>query len=154
MFRDAKLFIHRWRKFLEWLWQQNGTPGQLARGLASGVFSGCFPFFGVQTLIGIALARIIKGNVLLAAVGTWISNPITYVPIYWLNYKLGCCFLGHRETIPNLELITLDGFIREGWLFTSRILIGSTFTGSIAALLTFLFAYLILKRKARFRRRN
>ena len=34
--------LNRW---LQWIWQQEGTPGQRARGLAAGVFCGCFPFF-------------------------------------------------------------------------------------------------------------
>ncbi|MFO0103826.1 MAG: DUF2062 domain-containing protein, partial [Cyanobium sp.] len=57
--------------------------GERARGLAAGIFCGCFPFFGLQTLLGIGLASVLRGNHLLAAAGTWISNPFTYVPLYW-----------------------------------------------------------------------
>ena len=74
---------------MRWIWQQEGSPGQRARGLAAGIFCGCFPFFGLQTLLGIALASVVRGNHLLAAAGTWISNPFTYVPLYWFNYHVG-----------------------------------------------------------------
>ena len=79
--------IKRIRKFISWLWNQKGLPSQRALGLAVGIFSGCFPFFGFQTLVGIFFAKIWKANALLAAVGTWISNPFTYVPLYLLNYR-------------------------------------------------------------------
>ena len=29
-----------------------------------------------------------RGNIYLAALGTWISNPLTYVPLYYFNYKV------------------------------------------------------------------
>lgn len=65
----------RFRLWIRWLWEQEGSHGQRARGLAAGVCCGCFPFFGLQTL--------------LAAAGTWISHPLTYVPLYWFNDQLG-----------------------------------------------------------------
>ena len=74
MLRKAQ---QRLQRGLQWLWQQEGTPGQRARGLAAGIFCGCFPIFGLQTLVGIAMASVVRGNHLLAAAGTWISNPFT-----------------------------------------------------------------------------
>ena len=66
-----------YKKILSLFRSQNGSPFFNAKGLAIGVFSGCFPFFGFQTLIGIFFAKIAKGNIVLAAIGTWISNPFT-----------------------------------------------------------------------------
>ena len=80
------------KKILSLFRNQNGSPFFNAKGLAIGVFSGCFPFFGFQTLIGVFFAKLAKGNVLLAAIGTWISNPFTYIPLYYLNYKVGSIF--------------------------------------------------------------
>ena len=51
----------RLQRSLQWIWQQEGTPGQRARGLAAGIFCGCFPIFGLQTLVGIALASVVRG---------------------------------------------------------------------------------------------
>ena len=67
----------RLRRGLQWLWEQEGTPGQRARGLAAGVFCGCFPFFGLQIVLSIGVASLARGNHLLAAAGTLVSNPIT-----------------------------------------------------------------------------
>jgi uncharacterized protein (DUF2062 family) len=118
---------------LRWLWRQEGTPGQRARGLAAGVFMGCFPFFGLQTLLGVALASVVRGNHLLAAAGTWISNPFTYVPLYWFNYRLGCLVLGPGRGWPGLASLRDGSLWQLGWDFGARILLGSSLVGMVAA---------------------
>lgn len=79
------------------------TPQALARGLGIGCFAGMFPFFGLQTAMALVLAIPLRGNKIVAAAATWISNPFTYVPIYWFNYKLGSLLLRH-EYRPFSEL--------------------------------------------------
>ena len=126
---------NRFQHFLAWMWEQKGTPAMRARGFAVGVFSGCFPLFGLQTIMGVALAALFRGNPLLAAIGTWISNPITYLPLYWFNYQVGCFFLGKGPVLPNLEELTFKHFWSHGWLLGSRILLGSALVGAIIAIL-------------------
>ncbi|PZV01040.1 MULTISPECIES: DUF2062 domain-containing protein [unclassified Synechococcus] len=123
----------RLRRALLWLWEQEGSHGQRARGLAAGIFCGCFPFFGLQTILGIGLASLLRGNHLLAAAGTWISNPITYLPLYWFNYQLGSWMLGPGRGWPSLEVIRQEGIWDLGWSFSSRILLGSTVVGLLAS---------------------
>jgi uncharacterized protein len=123
----------RIRALLAWLWAQEGSHEQRARGLAAGIFCGCFPFFGLQTLLGMALASLLRGNHLLAAAGTWISNPITYVPLYWFNYRLGCWLLGPGQDWPGAEALRADAFTSLGWSVASRLLLGSTLVGVVCA---------------------
>ncbi len=131
------------KKILSLIWQQNGSAFFNAKGIAVGVFSGCFPFFGFQTIIGIFLAQLIKGNLVLAAIGTWISNPLTYVPLYLFNLKVGSFFIKNNvDNILNKELFGKDLW-SQGWLFTIRLIIGSTlvgiFLGLLIGCLTFYF---------------
>ena len=116
-----------------WLWHQDGTPGQRARGLAAGVFMGCFPFFGLQTLLGVALASVVRGNHLLAEAGTCISNPFTYVPLYWFNYNLGCRLLGPGRPWPGADQLLDASIWSFGWEFGSRLLLGSALVGTVSA---------------------
>ena len=136
----------RLRKFILWIWKQDGSPAQRARGIAVGVFSGCFPFFGLQSLLGLMLASLFKGNHLLAVAGTWISNPFTYIPLYWLNFKIGSFLLG-EGTLVNRSFLTLNKqeLWEGGWLFSIRLLIGSTLVGSILGLSLGFMCYLLLK---------
>ena len=143
-----QLFINVLRKcrtFLRWLWRQEGTPAKRARGLAVGVFSGCFPFFGFQVFIGIGLASVVKGNHLLAAAGTWISNPLTYFPLYWFNYKVGEVFLGEGRYIQIASPLTKTQLWDQGLIFSTRILLGSSIVGLLVGCITGLTSYAFLK---------
>ena len=137
--------FQRFRKFLFWLWQQDGTPGQLARGIGVGVFSGCFPFFGFQTVLGVILASLLRGNRLLAVTGTWISNPFTYVPLYWFNYKIGCFVLGGQGEFDQFEQITSQELWEKGLFFSTRLLAGSSLVGISFGLLVGLTLYMAMK---------
>jgi len=130
---QARRIGQQLRRWLAWLWAQEGSPGQRARGLAAGIFCGCFPFFGLQTLLGIALATLVRGNHLLAAAGTWISNPLTYVPLYWFNYRLGCWLLGDGQSWPGGEALNQRALWQLGGQLASRLLLGSTLVGVVLA---------------------
>ena len=133
------------KKILSLIWQQDGSPYFKAKGTAAGVFSGCFPFFGFQTLLGIFLARIINGNLVLAAIGTWISNPFTYIPLYYFNYKIGSFILDtDTNVLIDLKLIK-EQFWQQGWLVVSRLLLGSTVIGLLLGFISGFLTYYIVK---------
>ncbi len=146
MFRSL---IHRLRRSLRWLLEQDGTPRQRASGLAIGVFSGCFPLFGFQILLAITLATVLRANRLLAVAGTWISNPITYLPIYFFNYRVGCTVLGKGIDVNSWRQLELDGLWQQGWRFGSRLLLGSFLVGIGFGLLIWTVVYFILIKSSR-----
>ena len=139
--------LKRLQGSLQTLWQQEGSVGQRCRGLAAGVFAGCFPFFGFQTLFGIALATLLRGNRILAAAGTWISNPFTYVPLYWCNYMLGSYALGESATI---DLSSIPMLSRNMWSLGGtvmiRLLLGSAMAGFALATIAGLITWIWLRR--------
>ena len=144
-----KIFLNliaRIRKFIFWLWTQEGSPSQRALGWGLGIFSGCFPFFGLQTLMGVVLARIFKGNSVLAAVGTWISNPFTYVPLYYFNYKVGSLILNKNKNIIDFSYITPNELWSQGLYLSSRLIVGSICIGLLTGVLGGLGLYFLLKK--------
>ena len=138
--------IKRIRKFIAWLWNQEGSPSQRALGFGIGIFSGCFPLFGLQTLMGVFLAKIFKSNTIFAAVGTWISNPFTYVPLYYFNYKVGSLLLNIDNSIVDFSHITTNKLWSQGWYLSSRLMIGSIFVGVMTGIIGGLCLYVSLKR--------
>ncbi|MBF2079257.1 MAG: DUF2062 domain-containing protein [Synechococcales cyanobacterium T60_A2020_003] len=92
--RRATSWLRTFRYFYHRFTRMEGSPHAIARGLAVGVFSGWFPWFGVQMIIAVALAALVRGNKIMAAASTWVSNPLTYVPIYAFNFHVGCWILG------------------------------------------------------------
>lgn len=117
-----------------------GQPEYLARGLAAGVFAGFFPFFGFQAIIGVAVAVILRGHKLLAVAGTWVSNPFTYVPLFFFNLKFGMSLLGiHKFSLmtDHVNLQSVKDFselVETGAELAGVLLLGSTVMGLIAAI--------------------
>jgi uncharacterized protein (DUF2062 family) len=89
----GKPSLPAWKRQLRYLYLRflrlQGSPQYLARGIASGVFSGCFPLFGLQIIIGVTIATVFRGHRIMAAAATWVSNPFTYVPLFAFNYQVG-----------------------------------------------------------------
>ena len=137
--------INRIRKFISWLWEQEGSASQRALGFGVGIFSGCFPFFGFQTLMGIFLAKTFKGNTILAAIGTWISNPFTYVPLYYFNYRLGSLILNKDKNIVDFSHITTNELWSQGWYLSCRLIIGSMCMGLLTGIFGGFCLYFLLK---------
>ena len=66
----------------------------IARGMALGVIVGCVMPPGLQIPPLIAAALFLRVNPFAAFVGTLISNPLTYFPLYLLTCRVGELFLG------------------------------------------------------------
>lgn len=130
------------------------TPGAIARGLASGVFAGCFPLFGLQTIIGVAIAAIVRGNKILAAAGTWVSNPLTYVPLFAFNFHLGETLLGLDLQVSDLSLTSWDAFADSGQDFIVSLFVGSFVVGLGAAIASYGLGLWLAKRVKRYRHRR
>lgn len=138
--RIAKYYYYR-------LLRMQSTPEALARGLAAGVFAGWFPLFGFQTLIGVSIAIPLRGNKLMAAAGTWISNPLTYIPIYWFNFQLGRRLLGTGDRAFTLEnLRSWESFMTLGQEFGISLMCGSFVVGLIMSLVSYLIGLPIIRR--------
>ncbi|BEV35288.1 DUF2062 domain-containing protein [Synechococcus sp. M16CYN] len=133
------------RRNLQLLREQEGTPGRRARGIAAGVLCGCLPFFGLQVVLSMSVAGLIRGNYLLAAAGTLISNPFTYVPLYWLNYQVGCSLLGPSSLSTPSRITHTDIWV-QGWDFSQRILLGSGLVGLVCSAIGGVLAYKLFRR--------
>jgi len=144
---------NRWLRILRYWYVRilrlQDSPEAIARGIACGVFAGSFPFFGFQTLVGIALAILLRGNKITAAAGTWISNPFTYVPIFAFNYQIGCLLLKRDPSAPLPDLQAVSDIVElakdKGLILFS----GSAVVGIILAVL---FYFLSLKGIYRWRK--
>jgi uncharacterized protein (DUF2062 family) len=114
------------------------TPSVFARGLAVGIFAGWFPLFGLQTFISIALATLVNGNKLIAAAGTWVSNPFTYLPIYWFNFELGRFLLGSKQQSFTLDNLTnWENLSQLGQDFMIALFLGSFVGGTVMGSLAY-----------------
>lgn len=77
------------------LWHVNRRS--VAGGLAVGLFAAFIPL-PIQMLIAGLLSLAFRVNVLIAVVATWITNPVTFVPVNYIIYKVGSLIIGNGNS--------------------------------------------------------
>ena len=70
---------------------------------AVGLFIAWLPFPG-HTLMGALAALALRINIPVAAISTWVSNPATMPPMYYLAYEFGARLLNVEERPFGFEL--------------------------------------------------
>jgi len=145
--------LPRWRRKLRYYYWRflrlQGSPEMLARGMAAGVFAGCYPLFGFQTLIGLTVATVLRGNRIMAAAATWVSNPFTYVPIFAFNYQVGLWLLGAGSVSQFEDSDSLRGWMDMGTDVAVRLMLGSTMVGLVAAVVSYYGGLPLIRRMRR-----
>ena len=69
------------------------TPHRIALGVGLATFIGLLPIMGIQTLVALAVAALLRANKAVCLPFVWITNAFTFVPIYWCCWKLGSVIL-------------------------------------------------------------
>lgn len=77
------------------IWQFNRR--NVARGVALGLFAGFIIPIG-QVFLAALFAATVRGNLLVAAAATLVTNPITSPPIIYAAYRFGSFLLGTSAT--------------------------------------------------------
>ena len=70
-----------WRRAAEYialrLRRLPDSPEKIARGIGAGVFTTFTPFYGLHFILAGILAKILRGNIVAAILGTFFGNPLT-----------------------------------------------------------------------------
>ena len=69
------------------------TRQSTAKGVGIGIFCAFLPM-PFEMVVAIFIACMMRGNLPLAAGGVWISNPVTWIPLYTPPYLVGAKILG------------------------------------------------------------
>lgn len=85
--RAASYVKHRLRRL-------PGSPGSIGRGVAAGVFASFTPMFGLHFILAALLAKLARGNIVAALLGTFAGNPLTFPFIAFASMELGHWILG------------------------------------------------------------
>ena len=104
--RLKNFFVHR-------VLHVDDTPHRIALGVAIGVFVAWTPTIGFQMPLTVALAWLLGANKLFSVPFVWISNPLTFVPIYMPNYLVGRWILGSDVPPPDFGKVVKP--LVAGW---------------------------------------
>lgn len=135
--------------------------GSVARAVAIGLFFGLLlPL--AQLLFAVSFAIWLRGHVAVAAAATFITNPFTFAPLYWLAHRIGSALLGHPRQdaaadAAMVEATTEATAAAEGWLAAAwqavqgaglPLLLGLAVMAVTAALAGFALVWLLWRPRA------
>ena len=120
---------HRWLRIFVPLFDDPNLLHFNRRSIAAGVFCGVLAAFiplPVQMFAAVILAVIFRGNLAVAVGFTWVSNPLTYIPIYYFCFLVGEFIMGSpTDAAGNEVAINIKGLIAD------------VFAGDFSHLMTF-----------------
>lgn len=154
------------RSWIRAILMLDDSPHSIALGTAIGMFVGLTPTVGIQMAIVMVLAfatsRLFRFNRVAALIAVYVSNPLTMVPIYWFNYRLGTLFLEETVTWDEFKQLFHYHSYAEWWntlkeLFVTvgmPLVVGSVVIGMIAALSSYLLIFRLAESVQRHRREH
>lgn len=137
------------------IWHLNRRS--VAGGFAIGLFVAWIPLPMQTPLAGFA-ALMFRVNLPLSVILVWVSNPLTWVPMFWFAWKVGAFLLG-IENVPATFEPTLEWFatgLTKTWL---PLAVGSLVMGMLSSAIGFLICrlawrYHVVRHVLRRRRRS
>ncbi|MEZ6057526.1 MAG: DUF2062 domain-containing protein [Planctomycetaceae bacterium] len=134
------------RLWLRSLLMLNDSPHSVALGTAIGMFIAMTPTVGIQMLVVAVVALLTRRwfhfNRVAALIMVYVSNPLTVLPIYWFNFKVGTLwFPSHVSHDQFAALLKYQGF-SQWWsslsgLFVdvgTPLIVGSLVVATLSAL--------------------
>ena len=136
--RERQLWSPRWwwREFLRQLRELRGKPHEIALGMAIGVFIGITPTIPLHTILAVSLALLVRGSKLAAALGVWVSNPLSIPFFYYGSYRIGQLVLG----LPGINLPddrSLLAMASLGGKIVGAMLLGGVILGIVPAIVAY-----------------
>jgi uncharacterized protein (DUF2062 family) len=117
------------RKAYERFVKIRGRPREISLGFALGIFIGLTPTMGAQMPIAAFFAALFKWSKISAALGVWITNPITAPFIYGITYVVGAYLLGLKATVILPQ--ELNWSIVKEMLKNAPVILGALTAGGI-----------------------
>jgi uncharacterized protein (DUF2062 family) len=107
-------------------------PWRVALALAVGVFISFTPFYGVQTILALVVATLLRLNRAITVTGTWMNLPWFAPFIYAGAIKLGTVLMPDLHGVSGISL---------------ALLLGTTILGAGAAVVTYVVALAVIARR-------
>ena len=146
---EGNRLIFSIKKAYERFLKIRGNPNEIALGFALGLFVGMAPCMGIQTVIAVFVAALLKVNKFSAAAGVWISNPISAPFLYGFTFYIGSLFTGVTNSFKPTDVFDFQYLYQivlnaPGifWALT----IGGVVTGIPIALAGYYLSYMAVKR--------
>jgi uncharacterized protein (DUF2062 family) len=88
-------FIRSFHYLSKRILRLSATPHAIAAGVVAGIVSSWTPFIGLHFLLAFAIAYLVAGNMVAAALGTAFGNPLTFPFIWAATWEVGHRLIGN-----------------------------------------------------------
>jgi uncharacterized protein len=131
-------------------------PWRVALALAVGVFISCTPFYGLQSLLSLAVAAVCRLNKAVTLTGTWLNLPWFAPLVYGFALRIGAFVLPElhgadieeiAELLKTASTLSLGDMMELLGHLSLALLIGTAAVGILAGSLTYFAALVVLKRR-------
>jgi uncharacterized protein (DUF2062 family) len=78
------------------------TPHRIAWGVFLGSVVAWTPTIGLQIVLYVAVATLLRANKVSGVPILFFTNPVTAVPVYWFAWRVGCAALGRPADVAGL----------------------------------------------------
>lgn len=175
-----KLFRYYWlrlKSVCKRLARSSGSTHSIALGVAIGFFIGMAPIMGIQMVVAAAIAALCGASKLGAVLPVWITNPVSFIPVYGANYWLGHVITGWGPSMRDymgvlekardageaagssgwwegLKASVVEGsraLTEHGWDAFWAFLVGCTLSGLICAAIAYPVTYRAIDKLRRYR---
>lgn len=137
------MFKSFWTRSELWAMNRNSIP----KGIAIGIFCAFLPM-PFEMLVAAFLAIILHGNVIFASSFVWISNPLTWVPLYTPCYWFGTKLL-QIEPINITEMSSFKINLELGYHYAA-LWLGCIIIGLAISTFSYLALRLIWRRQVQY----
>ena len=149
-------------RFYAKILREKSEPKYVARGWAIGMFCGCFIPFGLQLVISIPAAFILRGSKIGATLGTLLTNHVTIFFIYPLQCYVGNHLMGGALSWAQVKdamksVIAQQSFeslMALGWQLTLAFFIGGAILTAIMTPITYVGVKKLVESRQTRRLRN
>lgn len=125
---------------------EHADPARLGVAVGLGVLVGCSPFFGVQTLVGLGLAWILRLNRVAVLLGLQISVPPLTPFVLFADAQLGALSLRGQWLPLSVEAMRAVRSFREVADLLGVLVLGGAILGAVLAVVTGLATTLVIRR--------
>ena len=140
-FWPQKGFIRGWMYLVLRILRLRSSDYSLAAGLASGVAVSFTPLIGFHFFMAAAVAWMLRGNIIMAMIGTLVGNPWTFPLIWVLIHSVGVSILGYSQSEADVSMLSHEFLMQSPGPVLVSMLLGGLIMGLTSGLLVFVFFY-------------
>jgi len=137
-----KIKEHKWLSALGPVFHEPNLLHFNRRSVSAGFLAGIFAAFiplPMQMFLAVCLSITIRGNIAVAAASTWISNPLTFAPVFYFCYLIGIALIGEPLGDDGLPMaFNLSTVMNNLWTLGKPLLLGCLIAGTLFSGLSYL----------------